>query len=129
MRNIPLIKVTAVSKYVPQQSDSNSSRFVFAYTITIKNMSLEPVQLLSRQWLIQDANQKVEEVLGDGVIGQQPLIQPGNEFTYSSGAVLETDMGTMEGSYIFVSKLNGETSEEFSVPIPKFLLSVPRTLH
>jgi len=108
-----------------QQSDINNKRFVFAYTITIANESEIPFQLLSRHWIIQDANRKIEEVYGEGVVGEQPLINPGESYTYSSGAVLETEMGTMEGRYFMLS----QTNDEFEVVIPKFVLSVPRTLH
>jgi ApaG protein len=123
------IEISGTTNHVPQQSDTKSSRFVFSYTITIKNNSDTTVQLLSRHWIIQDANKKIEEVYGEGVIGQQPLITPGNEFSYSSGAVLETEIGTMEGRYFFVDKGALEKSEEFAVVIPKFVLSVPRVLH
>lgn len=133
-----LIQISTVTQYVPQQSDSKANRFVFAYTITIKNNSAETVQLLSRRWLIEDAHQKIDEVIGEGVIGQQPIIHPGDEFTYSSGAVLETEMGTMQGHYIFTiinteqnedDSEKADTKSEFSVPIEKFILTVPRTLH
>ena len=117
--------ITIASGYVEQQSDSNKNRFVFAYTITIENISDAPFQLVSRHWVIQDANRKIEEVYGDGVVGEQPVIQPGQSYTYSSGAVLETEMGTMEGRYFMLS----ENNSEFEVPIPKFVLTVPRVLH
>ncbi|NNC99749.1 MAG: Co2+/Mg2+ efflux protein ApaG [Gammaproteobacteria bacterium] len=117
--------IKAVSGYVEQQSDKDKNRFVFAYTITIKNVSDSPFQLISRHWVIQDANRKVEEVYGDGVVGEQPIIQPGQSYTYSSGAVLETEMGTMEGRYFMLS----DSDDEFEVPIPKFVLTVPRVLH
>jgi len=119
------IKISAVTDFVEQQSDINNKRFVFAYTITIANESEIPFQLLSRHWIIQDANRKIEEVYGEGVVGEQPLINPGESYTYSSGAVLETEMGTMEGRYFMLS----QTNDEFEVVIPKFVLSVPRTLH
>ena len=93
-------KVNTQTSFVQQQSDSKSNRFVFAYTIEILNMSDVPAQLISRYWLIQDANQKIEEVYGEGVVGQKPLIQPGESYSYTSGAVLETEMGTMEGRYL-----------------------------
>ena len=114
---------------MPQQSDTKENRFVFSYTITIRNNSDFDVQLLSRHWIIQDANRKIEEVYGEGVVGQQPLISPGAEFSYSSGAVLETEIGTMEGRYFFVDKSTVQKPEEFAVTIPKFVLSVPRVLH
>ena len=117
--------ISTVSSYVKQQSDEENSRFVFAYTITIENISDETFQLVSRHWLIQDANRKIEEVYGEGVVGEQPMIAPGEKYTYSSGAVLETEMGTMEGRYFMLSN----NKNEFEVTIPKFVLSVPRTLH
>lgn len=113
------------TSYIEKQSDSKNNKFVFAYTITIKNTSDTVFQLMSRHWLIKDSNSKVEEVYGEGVIGKQPIIEPGNEFTYSSGAVLETDMGTMEGRYF----MQVDDDTKFIVPIPEFLLSVPRVLH
>jgi len=116
--------ISAQTQFVPQQSDSNKNRFVFAYTITINNQSKQSCQLLSRHWVIQDANRKVEEVYGEGVIGEQPIIKPGESYQYTSGAVLETEMGTMEGRYFMVS-----SKKEFEITIPKFVLSVPRTLH
>ncbi|MCL4160180.1 UNVERIFIED_CONTAM: hypothetical protein GTU68_049466 [Idotea baltica] len=118
-------KISTITDFVSEQSDTDNSRYVFAYTITIENVSEEPFQLISRHWIIQDANRKVEEVYGDGVVGQQPLIRPGESYTYSSGAVLETEIGTMEGRYFMLSN----STDEFEVQIPKFVLSVPRTLH
>lgn len=118
-------KISTVTDYVKLQSDEKNNRFVFAYTVTIENISDDEFQLVSRHWVIQDANRKIEEVYGEGVIGEQPVISPGESYTYSSGAVLETEMGTMEGRYFMLSK----TNNEFEVPIPKFVLSVPRTLH
>lgn len=119
------VNITTVTGFVEQQSDRDNNRFVFAYTITIENISDEPFQLVSRHWVIQDANQKVEEVYGDGVVGEQPVIKPGEKYSYSSGAVLETEMGTMEGRYFMLS----EEQNEFEVSIPKFVLTVPRVLH
>ena len=121
--------VTSKSGFVPQQSDSDANRFVFFYEITIHNNSDAPCQLMSRHWLIQDANRKVEEVYGEGVIGEQPLIQPGEKYQYTSGAVLETEIGTMEGRYFMLQKSLDSEPLEFEISIPKFTLSVPRTLH
>lgn len=118
------VEVSAITQFVPQQSDSKNKRYVFAYTVTITNKSDQTCQLMSRHWVIQDANQKVEEVYGEGVIGEQPLIQPGESYQYTSGAVLETEIGTMEGRYFMLG-----SNQEFEVPIPRFVLSVPRTLH
>ena len=127
--------VSSTTAYVEQQSDSSKNHFVFAYKITISNQSTETVQLLSRHWLIQDANKKTEEVYGEGVIGEQPIIQPGESYSYTSGAVLETEIGTMEGRYFLISKSKEEDSEkntiaeEFEVVIPRFTLTIPRVLH
>lgn len=121
----PRAQISTVTGFVEGQSDAESKRFVFAYTITIENTSENPFQLMSRHWLIEDANSKVEEVIGEGVIGEQPVILPGEQFTYSSGAVLQTEIGTMKGRYF----MRGENDEEFEVEIPRFVLSVPRTLH
>ena len=129
------VTVTSSTAYIEQQSDSSKNHFVFAYKITISNQSSEVVQLLSRHWIIQDANQKIEEVFGEGVIGEQPIIQPGDSYSYTSGAVLETEIGTMEGKYFLISKSpqlsfeKNSNAKEFEVIIPKFILTIPRTLH
>jgi len=115
--------------FIPQQSDAKMNRYVFYYEVTIQNNSNYPCQLMSRHWIIQDADKKIEEVYGEGVIGEQPLIQPGEKYQYTSGAVLKTEMGTMEGRYFMTQKPVGEESIEFEIFIPKFTLSVPRTLH
>ena len=117
--------IKVISEYIKQQSNAEQNRFVFSYTISIENTSSFSFQLISRHWLIRDANNKTEEVYGDGVVGEQPVILPGQTYTYSSGCVLETEMGTMEGRYFMLSEKAGE----FEVTIPKFLLSVPRTIH
>lgn len=119
------ISISTTTGFVPQQSDIENKRFVFAYTITIRNNGDEKFQLVSRHWIIRDAANKVEEVYGEGVVGEQPVIEPGDSYSYSSGAVLETEMGTMEGRYFMLS----DSKQEFEVAIPKFVLSVPRTLH
>ncbi len=124
-----LITVTIESGFVPQQSKPEDDRYVFYYTITIHNDSDVACQLLSRHWLIQDSNRKVEEVYGEGVIGEQPLIQAGDKYQYTSGAVLETEIGTMEGRYFMINKTDENTANEFEINIPKFTLSIPRTLH
>ncbi len=120
-----MANISAVTSFVPQQSDIKNNYYVFSYVISIENISDEPFQLMSRHWIIQDANRKIEEVYGDGVIGKQPLIFPGETYSYSSGAVLETEIGTMEGRYFMLAK----ETDEFEVSIPKFILSVPRTIH
>jgi ApaG protein len=124
-----LITVTSTTGFVPQQSEPEDDRYVFFYTITIHNNSDDACQLLSRHWIIQDSNKKTEEVFGEGVIGEQPLIQPGEKYQYTSGAVLKTEIGTMEGRYFMVRKSDQAAAKEFEVNIPRFTLSVPRTLH
>jgi len=124
-----LIRVTSETGFVPQQSAPDDNRYVFSYTITIHNDSDTACQLLSRHWVIQDSNKKIEEVYGEGVVGEQPLIQPGEKYQYTSGAVLETEIGTMEGRYFMIQKSQEDTTEEFEIDIPRFILSVPRTLH
>ena len=124
-----LVRVTTETGFVPQQSSPGKNRYVFFYTITIHNESEAACQLLSRHWVIQDSNEKIEEIYGEGVIGEQPLIQPGGIYKYTSGAVLETEIGTMEGRYFMVNKSPENSAKEFEINIPKFTLSVPRTLH
>ena len=123
------IVVSTKTGFVPQQSDAKANRYVFFYEVTIHNKSNSSVQLISRHWVIQDANRKIEEVYGEGVIGEQPHIQPGEKYQYTSGAVLETEMGTMEGRYFMLQKSIDNESIDFEISIPKFILSVPRTLH
>jgi len=118
-------QISAKTDFIEQQSNPTKKHYVFAYTITIKNVSNAPFQLISRHWIIEDANKNVEEVFGDGVIGEQPTIQPGDSYTYSSGAILKTEIGTMEGRYFMLA----DTNNKFEVPIPKFVLSIPRVLH
>ena len=118
-------RISVLNSFVQQQSDTEHGRFVFAYTISIENISQNPFQLVSRHWIIKDANHKVEEVVGEGVVGEQPTILPGEKYTYSSGAVLETEMGTMEGRYYMLD----HNHQKFEVNIPLFVLTVPRTLH
>jgi len=119
------IQVVAQVKYVVEQSDEADHRYVFSYTITITNNGDSAVQLLSRHWIITDSNNQVQEVRGQGVVGEQPLIKPGQSFGYTSGTVLSTPVGTMSGSYQMVS----EDGSKFEAPIPQFVLSVPRVLH
>ncbi len=119
------ITVEAVSQFVPDQSKPDDNHFVFAYTITVRNEGAVAAQLLSRHWVIKDANGKVREVTGEGVVGEQPHVQPGEGFQYTSGAVLETSVGTMRGSY----RMLADDGREFEAEIPEFTLSIPRTLH
>lgn len=129
------VKISSISAFIAQQSDIKNKKFVFSYQITICNQSEHTVQLLSRHWVIQDANGKVEEIYGEGVIGEQPTLSPGQSFTYNSGAILETEIGTMEGRYFFTTNLDDQSLNEnysdkkFEALIPKFTLAIPRTLH
>ncbi len=119
------IDIDVATRFLDDQSAPDESRFVFAYTIQIRNRGKVPARLLGRHWVITDANGKVEEVIGEGVVGEQPLLEPGEGFEYTSGAVLETDLGTMRGSYDMLA----EDGTRFAAPIPAFTLTVPRTLH
>ena len=113
------------TRFLDDQSAPEESRYVFAYTIHIRNEGNVPARLLGRRWLITDGNGKVQEVVGEGVVGEQPWLRPGEGFEYTSGAVLETDIGTMRGSYDVLA----DDGTRFAAPIPPFTLSVPRTLH
>jgi ApaG protein len=117
--------IAATPQFIAAQSLPNQGRFVFAYTITITNAGSVPAQLLTRHWLIIDANGKVEEVNGDGVVGEHPYLKPGESFSYTSGALLETPVGVMQGKYI----MRSDEGDNFSAIIPRFTLSIPRTLH
>jgi ApaG protein len=119
------LEISVATQFLDDQSDPEGERYVFAYTIRIRNLGRLPAQLLDRHWLITDGNGKVEEVRGEGVVGEQPRLEPGEAFTYTSGAVLQTAVGTMEGSY----HMSGDDGTEFDAPIPPFTLAVPRTLH
>ena len=119
------IRVAARTAYIPEQSDAHTGRYVFAYTITITNTGDVPAQLVSRHWIITDADNQVQEVRGMGVVGEQPVLRPGDTFEYSSGSSIPTAVGTMRGSYQLVA----EDGTRFEANIPEFTLSVPRTLH
>ena len=119
------VTIVPKSTYVEDQSDPAKNQYVFAYTITLTNTGNVPVQLVSRHWVITDANSKVIEVKGLGVVGQQPQLKPGESFEYTSGTHLETAVGTMRGTYQMVA----DDGKEFDAPIPPFTLSVPRVLH
>ena len=119
------ITVTTRTIYIPEQSDPDSGRYVFAYTITIKNTGSITAQLISRHWIITDANDQVQEVRGLGVVGEQPLLKPDESFEYTSGTAIATPVGTMRGSYQMVA----EDGLQFDAPIPEFTLSMPRVLH
>lgn len=120
--NVP---VSVETFYIAAQSDPAAERYVFAYTITIRNLSSESVQLLRRFWLITDANGKQTEVAGDGVVGEQPKLAPGASYQYTSGAILETPVGTMQGHYELVT---GQ-QETFRAAIPLFRLAMPNILN
>ena len=119
------IKVSARVVFVPDQSDAEQGRYVFAYTITITNTGKAAARLLSRHWIITDSNNEVQEVKGQGVVGEQPLVKPGESFEYTSGTAIATAVGTMRGSYQMVA----EDGTHFDAPIPEFTLSMPRVLH
>ncbi|MDE1899809.1 MAG: Co2+/Mg2+ efflux protein ApaG [Xanthomonadaceae bacterium] len=119
------ITVAVRTRYLAEQSIPAQQRFVFSYTITLRNAGALPARLLSRHWVITDADGKVEEVRGEGVVGEQPWLRPGEGYEYTSGAVLTTSVGTMAGSY----QMLADDGTRFDAPIPSFVLSVPRTLH
>ncbi len=119
------IRVHVESRYIVEQSAPDSDRYVFSYTVTISNEGDAPAQLLSRHWVITDANNKVQEVKGEGVVGEQPELKPGEQYRYTSGTLLATPVGSMRGSYQMI----GEDGFEFDAEIPIFTLSIPRTLH
>lgn len=119
------IRIQTISEYLPDHSQLEQSRFAFAYTITISNLCTMAARLLTRHWVITDANGQVQEVHGKGVIGEQPLIQPKRFFRYTSGTVLPTPVGTMQGTYEMIT----EAGEMFEVVIPTFRLAIPELVH
>lgn len=119
------ITVTARSEYVAEQSDEAEGRYVFAYTITIRNTGTVAARLVSRHWIITDANNHVHEVRGAGVVGEQPLLRPSEHYEYTSGAAILTPVGTMRGSY----QMEADDGTPFEASIPEFILSMPRVLH
>jgi ApaG protein len=119
------ITVKAQSLFVPEQSDEESARYVFAYTIRITNTGTVAARLVSRHWIITDAENRVQEVRGAGVVGEQPHLRPGESFEYSSGTAIATPVGTMKGSYQMVT----DDGQRFDALIPEFTLSAPRVLH
>ena len=119
------IKVDVETRYIEEQSNPEQNYYVFAYTITIQNEGNQSAQLLTRHWVITDSNKKVQEVRGDGVVGEQPMLKPGEQFVYTSGTMLETSVGTMKGSYQMVA----DDGSHFDATIDEFVLSTPRVLH
>ncbi|HTO42568.1 MAG TPA: Co2+/Mg2+ efflux protein ApaG [Burkholderiales bacterium] len=119
------ISVRARSTYVPEQSDEDGGRFVFAYTITITNTGTVAARLVSRHWIITDSDSRVQEVRGMGVVGEQPTLQPQESFEYTSGTAIATPVGTMRGTYQMIA----DDGTSFDALIPEFTLSVPRVLH
>lgn len=119
------IDIKIKTAYLNKESEPENDRYVFAYTITISNVGTESAKLVKRHWVITDANGHVEEVRGDGVIGEQPNLKPGETFEYTSGAILSTPVGSMQGSYLMLT----EEGNQFKAPIPAFSLAVPNILH
>lgn len=119
------IKVDVETRYIEEQSNPEQNYYVFAYTITIQNEGNQSAQLMTRHWVITDSNQKVQEVRGDGVVGEQPMLKPGEQFVYTSGTMLETSVGTMKGSYQMIA----DDGSNFDATIDEFVLSTPRVLH
>lgn len=119
------IAVSVETRFLDEQSKPQDNHYVFAYTITIRNRGSVGARLLSRHWVITDGNGEVQEVRGDGVVGEQPWMNPGQGYDYTSGAVLETAVGTMRGSY----RMLADDGTQFDADIPAFVLSIPRTLH
>jgi len=119
------IQVDVETRYIEEQSNPEQNYYVFAYTITIQNKGRQGAKLLTRHWVITDSNQKVQEVRGDGVVGEQPELKPGEQFVYTSGTMLETSVGTMKGSY----QMLADDGSQFDATIDEFVLSTPRVLH
>ncbi len=118
-------EIEVQTHYIPGESDPENNRYVFAYTITISNNGQIPAKLLARHWVITDADGKVEEVKGEGVVGEQPYLNPGEQFRYTSGTILETPLGSMKGTYHMIA----DDGVEFDADIPMFTLSKPNILH
>ena len=119
------IRVDVETRFIEEQSSPENDRYVFAYTITIRNEGNIAAKLLTRHWIITDANGKVQEVRGEGVVGEQPHLRPGEGFQYTSGTMLETPVGSMQGSY----QMHADNGIDFDAEIPVFTLSMPNTLH
>jgi ApaG protein len=121
----PEISVTAQAQYIEDQSAPDDGRYVFSYHVTIENIGNRPAQLISRHWVITDAEGRVQEVRGVGVIGEQPRLEPGQAFEYTSGCAIATAVGTMRGAYQMLAEDGGK----FEAVIPEFILAAPRMLH
>ena len=119
------IDIAVKTAYIEKQSMPNQNRYVFAYTITISNSGVSTAKLISRHWLITDAAEHVQEVRGEGVVGEQPVLAPGESFSYTSAAMIETPVGTMHGSYQMIA----DDGTKFDATIPAFRLSIPNVLH
>lgn len=119
------INISVETTYIESQSQPVNNRYVYTYKITIKNCSDEPVQLISRQWIITDAKESRQEVKGVGVVGEQPRLEPGEEYSYTSGVIIETEIGTMEGCY----QMKTDHDTMFDAPIPTFALAPPHAIH
>ncbi len=118
-------QVEISTTYLAQHSSETEEQYAFAYTVTITNRGSFPAQLISRHWIITDAMETIQEVRGPGVVGEQPLLFPGESFEYTSGAVVSTPVATMQGEYVMIT----EDGREFMIEVPQFMLAVPRTLH
>ncbi len=123
--NLEPITIQIQTEFKGQESDPSSQRYVYSYTITIANQSERPAQLISRHWLITDEDNGVQEVRGMGVVGEQPRLEPGQNYTYTSGVIVATEIATMEGSY----QMRTDDGQEFETPIPQFMLIPPHALH
>ena len=119
------IEIDTITNYLESQSAPEQDRYVFTYTITIRNSGVTPARLLARHWVITDANGKVQEVRGEGVVGEKPHLSPGDSFRYTSAAMIETPVGVMHGEYLLIN----DEGEAFDAEIPSFTLAVPRVLH
>jgi len=119
------INVSIETMYLHQESDPENNKFYFLYTVSIRNTGTIGAKLLTRHWVIEDSNGKIQDVKGEGVVGDQPYINPGDEYQYTSGAMLETSMGTMKGTY----KMINDSEDYFDADIPEFILSIPRVIH
>ncbi|MGF1714843.1 Co2+/Mg2+ efflux protein ApaG [Photobacterium chitinilyticum] len=122
---IPTIKCRVVTHYIEDQSEPENQRYVFSYTITIRNLGSGEAQLLNRHWLITDANGKKLVIDGEGVVGEQPKIAANDEYTYTSGTIIETPLGVMQGHYVMIN----EQGDEFEAEVSPFRLSIPNILH